>query len=871
MNKRLFLPALFFLFSFQNLFSQARYLEPVFDQVAKTPNVLYGTNATILTFPQLGQAIPQPLVLDLYEPVGDTLSARPLVIVMYGGNYLPPTTNGTCIGSKSDSAIVEICNRLAKMGYVAAAIDYRLGWNPISPDQQLRMWTLVHALYRGIQDARTAIRFFKKTAVEDANLFRIDTSRIVLWGESAGGQIALGAAYSNTPADWQHPSLITASGPVIAPQIDGNIWGTDIGVVPPNFPPGLATPGDTLCYPNWPGYSSDFQLCVGMAGLIPDLPWVGPGEIPAVLFHAPNDIYNTCTDGILGVGPPIFLQIMPVSGSCTLAEQLDTMGNNQVFSDANINDCITANANNLTGGLEGFYPFVVADPTKGRPWQWVGQCQGNPDVPTDATFARQYLDTVFAYFAPRACAALALCNSQPANPGGLCAPSVRGKVYMDLDNDGYDVDDPPFPGIVLELQPSNRHAVSNFNGNYFISAASGDYTLDVPNPPTYYTTTNTPASVTIPTLGDTVQHIGLRPTLTVNDLQVTLTSSAAPRPGFNNQFHVRWKNVGTTLLSGTVTLNVDANYDITNSDPPANISGSIAVWTFDNLPPLQEGSALLSVYLPPSVSLGTELSSSVSVELAGVVDLDPSNNLAGVRQTVIGSYDPNDKRVSPEGDVTESILQNNHNLLDYTVRFQNTGTASAINVSIVDTLSELLNINTLEIIGTSHPMRWEIGGQRTVTWFFDNIQLPDSVHNEPASHGFVRYRIQPKLPFSELLNKTAHNFADIYFDFNAPVRTNTTETKFVLPSSASSPDEKGFVQISPNPAHEEITVACPFAASEAELSIFNVSGKMVLFQKAPVSGQRLNVVVNTSDLLKGSYFLKIAGSGELRTGRFVRE
>jgi len=562
---------------------------------------------------------------------------------------------------------------------------------------------------------------------------------------------------------------------------------------------------------------------------------------------------------------------MPVSGSCTLAEQLDTAGNNQVFLDANISDCITANANNLTGGLEGFYPFIVPDPAKGRPWQWVGQCNGNPDAPTDAAFARQYLDTVFAYFAPRACAALALCNSQTSNPGGLCAPSVRGKVYMDLDNDGYDVDDPPFPGIVLELQPGNRHAASNFNGNYFISAPPSTYTLDVPNPPTYYTTTNTPVSVTIPALGDTVQHIGLRPTLTVNDLQVDLTSSAAPRPGFNNQFYVRWKNVGTTILSGTVRFEVDDNYEINSSSPPANISGSIAVWTFDNLPPLQEGSAWLSVYLPPSVSLGTELSSSVFVELAGVVDLDPSNNLAGVRQTVIGSYDPNDKRVSPEGDVTENILQNNHNLLDYTVRFQNTGTASAINVFIVDTLSELLNINTLEIIGASHPMRWEIGGQRTVTWFFDNIQLPDSVHNEPASHGFVRYRIEPKLPFSELLNKTASNFADIYFDFNVPVRTNTTATKFVLPSSANSPDEKGFVQISPNPAHEKITVTCPFEASEAELSIFDVSGKMVLFQKAHVSGQRLNVVVNTSDLPKGSYFLKIAGGGELRTGRFVRE
>ncbi len=872
MQNKLLLPALLLLFSIQNLFSQARYLEPVFDQVTMTPNVLYGTNATMLTFSQFGQAISQPLLLDFYEPAGDTLAARPLVIVLPGGNYLPPSVNGSCVGSKTDSAIVEICKRLAKMGYVAAAMDYRLGWNPVSPDQQIRLWTLTHALYRGIQDARTAVRFFKRNAVEGLNSFRIDTARIVLWGESAGGQIALGAAYSNDYADWLHPELTVPTGSIIIPQLDGNIWGTDYGVVPMDFPiPGVATPGDTLCYPNWPGYSSDFQLCVSMAGLIPDLPWVSPGEMPAVLFHAPNDVYQPCTDGILQVGPPIILPIMPVSGSCSLAEQLDTVGNNQVFSDANINDCITTNANDLNGGLEGFYPFIGLDPTKGQPWHWVGQCPNNPDAPTDEAFARQYLDTVFAYFAPRACAVLALCNGQSQNPGGLCQPAVVGKVYVDLNDDGYSPDDPPFPGIVLEMQPGDRHAVSKSNGNYIISAPSGNYTLDVPNPPTYYEATNTPVSVTLPTTGDTIVHIGLRATMTINDLQVTLTPAAAPRPGFYNTFFVRWQNVGTTVFSGSVTLTVDADYDIIGSDPVANISGSAATWTFTNLLPLQEGNASLSVYLPPSVPLGILLSSTASGELSGVTDNNLSNNTAGVRETVIGSYDPNDKRVSPEGDVTESILADSHNWLDYTVRFQNTGTASAINVFIVDTLSELLNVNTLEIMGVSHPMRWEIGGQRTVTWFFDNINLPDSVNNEPASHGFVRYRIQPKFQFPELLNQTVFNFADIYFDFNEPVRTNTTETRFVLPSSTGLPTDKGFVQISPNPAREAITITCPFAAGEAELSIFDISGKMVMFQKVPVSGQRLNVFVSIGDLPKGSYFLKIAGGGEMRTGRFLRE
>lgn len=244
-----------FLLSFfsLSLSAQNRYLEPFFDQITVTKNIQYGVNATVIAASQLGEAIPQSLMLDLYEPTGDTASARPMVLVLPGGFYLPNSLNGTCDGSKKDSAVVEICTRLAKMGYVAVAVDYRLGWNPVSPQQVIRMLTYVQAMYRGIQDSRTAIRFFKKTVVEDANPFRVDTSRIVLWGESMGGQIALGAAYANSPNDWVDPSLIIfpPNVPAILPPYIGNIWGTDVGVLDAAGQALYGLPeGDTLCYPN---------------------------------------------------------------------------------------------------------------------------------------------------------------------------------------------------------------------------------------------------------------------------------------------------------------------------------------------------------------------------------------------------------------------------------------------------------------------------------------------------------------------------------------------------------------------------------------------------------------------------------------------
>ncbi len=856
------------------LTAQSRFLEPVFDQVTVTPSIKYGANATVQAVSLLGEAISQPLALDFYEPSGDTAATRPLVLVLPGGVFLAKNQNGLCTGSLRDSAVVEICTRLAKMGYVAAAVDYRLGWNPVSPQQSVRLLSYIQALYRGIQDSRTAIRFFKKTVVEDANTYRVDTTRIVLWGEYTGGQIVLGSAYANALSDWNDPSLIIPPNiPVIIPAYLGNIWGTDYGVLDAGGSALYGLPnGDTLCYANWPGYSSDFQLCVSMAGLIPDLPWVGAGEMPAVLFHAPNDAVIPCVDAILNVQPPINLGIMASAGSCAIAADLDLLGNNQVFVDADINDCLTSNANANNGGLEGFYPFVGLAADKARPWAWTEPCANNPNGPTDGTFARQYLDTVLAYFAPRACAALALCNGQ-SDPNGLCGTQAKGKVFVDINQNGLmDAGEQPFPNVVLELQPGAYHAVSGPTGKFNFTVSPGDYTLAVPDPPNYYAATDSAISITVPIGADIIQNYGLYPTATVNDLQVSITPLTDPKPGFFNEFFVQWKNTGTTQLSGTVTLTADPYYFILGSMPSANISGNVASWQFDNLQALHGGSAVLHVLLDVDAPLDSLLTSSVLIEATGVTDETPADNIAIAEQVVIGAFDPNDKSVIPEGDVTAEILEANSGWLDYTVRFQNTGTAAASNVYIVDTLSDLLNINSLEVLGSSHPMHWEISGQSTLRCFFDNINLPDSVHNEPASHGFVRYRVKPQLPFSGLLNKTALNFADIYFDFNTPVRTNTAETKFTISSGVRIPYAAVSVRIVPNPAGDFAVLYWPdFGPIEpTTLRVLNAVGEVVFTREIPASGKDTYEKIAVKDWPKGLYFVQIHSKSQVVSGRFVK-
>ncbi|MBD0255853.1 MAG: T9SS type A sorting domain-containing protein [Cytophagales bacterium] len=148
---------------------------------------------------------------------------------------------------------------------------------------------------------------------------------------------------------------------------------------------------------------------------------------------------------------------------------------------------------------------------------------------------------------------------------------------------------------------------------------------------------------------------------------------------------------------------------------------------------------------------------------------------------IIDSFDPNDKAVSPGG-VTDGHYTPTRSRLDYVIRFQNTGTDVAYKVVVVDTLSADLDVSTLQLGSVSHPYAMKVSGKGrpVLTFTLNNILLPDSNANEPKSHGYIQFSIKPK---ADLLEKTRiENFADIFFDYNEPVRTNTTfNTLYDLP------------------------------------------------------------------------------------------
>ncbi|MCC6459485.1 MAG: T9SS type A sorting domain-containing protein [Saprospiraceae bacterium] len=233
-------------------------------------------------------------------------------------------------------------------------------------------------------------------------------------------------------------------------------------------------------------------------------------------------------------------------------------------------------------------------------------------------------------------------------------------------------------------------------------------------------------------------------------------------------------------------------------------------------------------------------------------------------QQVVASYDPNDKQGVPTGVGDEHAI-GRQTELNYRIRFQNTGTDTARGVLLRDTLSPWLDPATLRVGAASHPFVWQLESGGVLSFLFDNIYLPDSNHNEPASHGFIHYLIRPKT--STPLGTRIENRAAIYFDFNPPVMTNTTfhtvDSAFltVLVEESFSPMLR--VSVQPNPvAQQAVFQLTDPPAGPLRVYLTDSGGR--LLRQAVFSGKRW--VFERQDLPEGIYFFRIETAAGLRLG-----
>ncbi|MFK8163309.1 MAG: T9SS type A sorting domain-containing protein, partial [Lewinella sp.] len=228
---------------------------------------------------------------------------------------------------------------------------------------------------------------------------------------------------------------------------------------------------------------------------------------------------------------------------------------------------------------------------------------------------------------------------------------------------------------------------------------------------------------------------------------------------------------------------------------------------------------------------------------------------------VVGSFDPNDKKAIPAGfSETNNILPNTD--LDYTIRFQNTGTDTAFRVVILDTLPEELALASIIPGPSSHPYEFKFIGEGVLSFSFHNIELPDSNANLAASQGFVSFKIAQE----ENLPDGTHieNSAGIYFDFNPPIITNTAFHTVrsliqIVSGSINVAAPELAVTIIPNPMKSGALIRLEGQTIPAPLTLqlFDVNGRMV----RKVDGSSSSVWLERANLTTGMYFFTLSQNG----------
>ena len=228
----------------------------------------------------------------------------------------------------------------------------------------------------------------------------------------------------------------------------------------------------------------------------------------------------------------------------------------------------------------------------------------------------------------------------------------------------------------------------------------------------------------------------------------------------------------------------------------------------------------------------------------------------------VGSYDPNDKQAFPVGATEQHFIEANTDI-EYLIRFQNTGTFTAFNVVVLDTLSELFDISTIKLGNSSHDYRLDILEGNVLEFNFENIMLPDSATNELESNGYFTYKIsqQPDLEDDNVLE----NSAAIYFDFNEPVITNTTfhtiGREFLETSSLSdvASSDVSF-SVKPNPASASTTIYLDdYFANEGMLNLYNLRGELIY----SIDFVGNSVDLERTNLNAGIYLFEIRNEGEM--------
>ncbi|MEY4835846.1 MAG: hypothetical protein RI980_1961 [Bacteroidota bacterium] len=444
-----------------------------------------------------------------------------------------------------------------------------------------------------------------------------------------------------------------------------------------------------------------------------------------------------------------------------------------------------------------------------------------------------------------------------------CSDKINLIAFVDENNNGTkDSGEVNFTYGSFVSQQNNAGPISN------VSSPFGMYTVYDSNPSNtydfsyslnseyaaYYSAGTTNYNDVSIALGSGTQTLYFPITLVsgYNDVAVSIVSVSPPRPGFTYTNKIVYKNLGVATTSGQVSFIKDANVTIASVSQPGIVStASGFTYDFTNLTPYETRFIDVTMHVPaiPEVNINDILITNATVS-APSGDINLPNNAFSNAQVVVASYDPNDKMESHGNSIQFNQFSAN-DYLYYTIRFQNEGTANAINVKVQDLLDSKLEETSIQMISASHGYIMErINNQ--ISWKFDYINLPPALSNEELSKGYVCFKIKLKPGFA--IGDIIPNTANIYFDTNPAIVTNTFNTQFVSALGNLAFETSNFLLV-PNPASNFVQVYLQNnSESIKSIVIYDILGKKV---KEVTEVNAREIQINTSELSKGLYLVEI--------------
>lgn len=449
-------------------------------------------------------------------------------------------------------------------------------------------------------------------------------------------------------------------------------------------------------------------------------------------------------------------------------------------------------------------------------------------------------------------------------PGGTYY-KVTGNTRYDINNNGCDLNDvnKPFQKFSITSGSVSGNMIADSSGNYSIPLQTGAHTITpISENPAYWTISPSTLTVNFPAQTSPLnQNFCLTANGTHNDLEVLIIPVTAAIPGFDTKYKIVYKNKGTVAQSGNIVFNFNdnlMNYMNATVAPDTQSTG-ILTWNFNNLLPLEtrEVTVTLKLNTPiqtPSLNSGDILH--YTSQINGATDETPVDNNFTLNQSVVNSFDPNDKTCLEGTTITQTQVGD---YVHYLIRFENTGTANAQNIVVKDVIdTSKFDLSSLVALNGSHNFATRITNPNTVEFIFENIQLPfDDANND----GYVSFKIKTKSTLN--LGNSFSNTANIYFDYNAPIITNTytTSVQNVL-ATAETDKENNVISIYPNPVRDILNIQSKNEIIKAE--IYDAAGRII--SSTNVKGNSIPV----SELSKGNYILKAFTKDKIIVQKFIK-